>query len=106
MSLISCRLGSNSGHASERGDSFTHAKTLAEWTLEPVLELKASIDWHRLDYSLTELRRRSWESIVQPPKPVQFDGVPTLLSGFGKGLGTPTAWIVPRINDFAERYGI
>ncbi len=91
-------------------NSFTNAKTFAEWTVNPLLKLKVGVDWRRFDYSSTEQRRLSGESVVQTLTPAQLAAATTLFSGFGKGLdtpsGTPTAWVVPDLNKFAELYGI
>ncbi|WP_242008309.1 TonB-dependent receptor [Sphingomonas ginsenosidivorax] len=91
-------------------NSFTNAKGFVEWTVSPALKLKAGADWRRFEYSSTEQRRLSGETVVTTLTPAQVAAATTLFSGFGKGLdvpgGTPTAFVVPDLAKFASLYGI
>jgi TonB-dependent receptor len=91
-------------------NSFTSYKGFAEWTVSPALTLKAGVDWRQFDYSSTEARRLQGETVVQTLTPAQIAAGTNVFSGFGKGLtiptGTPTSWVVPDLNKFADLYGI
>ncbi|MGP7796586.1 TonB-dependent receptor [Sphingomonas sp. CLY1604] len=91
-------------------NSFKTAKGYLEWTASPLVKLKAGLDWRQFDYSSTEGRRNAGETVVQTLTPAQLAAATTLYSGFGRGIdlpnGTPTAWVVPDIDKFAELYGI
>ena len=89
---------------------FTNAKGFAEWTMNPIVTLKAGVDWRKFDYSSTEQRRLSGETVVQTLTPAQIAAATTVFSGFGKGLnlpdGTITSWLVPDLARFTELYGL
>lgn len=91
-------------------NAFTSAKAFAEWEMNPIVTLKAGMDWRKFEYGSTERRRLSGESVVVPLTAAQLAGATTLFSGFGKGLdipaGTPTAWIVPNLDAFIDEYNI
>ena len=91
-------------------NSFTNAKGFAEWTVTPIVTLKAGADWRKFDYRSTERRRLSGETVVQTLTPAQLAAATTVFSGFGKGLdmpdGTITSWVVPDLAKFTELYGV
>lgn len=85
-------------------NSFTNAKGFLEWTTSPELKLKAGVDWRRFEYSSTEQRRLSGETVVTTLTPAQLAPLTSVFSGFGRGLnipsGTPTSWVVPNLEAF------
>ncbi len=87
-------------------NDFTNAKGFAEWTVSPLVKLKAGVDWRRFRYDSTEGRRLSGETVVQTLSAAQLASATKVFSGFGKGLnipaGTPTAWVVPDLDAFAQ----
>jgi TonB-dependent receptor len=91
-------------------NSFTNAKGFAEWTLNPLLKLKAGVDWRRFEYDATERRRTAGETVVQSLTAAQLAAATTLFSGFGKSIdlpaGTPTSFVVPDLDAFATIGGI
>lgn len=87
-------------------NSFTNAKGFLEWTTSPELKLKAGVDWRRFEYSSTEQRRLSGETVVTTLTAAQLAPLTSVFSGFGRGLnipsGTPTAWVVPNLKAFQD----
>lgn len=85
-------------------NSFTNAKAFAEWTVAPILKLKAGVDWRKFTYDSTERRRLQGETVVTTLSAAQLAPLTTLYSGFGRGLGvpagTPSAWVVPDLDRF------
>ena len=85
-------------------NSFTNAKGFLEWTAAPELKLKVGSDWRRFDYSSTEQRRLSGETVVTTLTAAQLAPLTSVFSGFGRGLnipsGTPTSWVVPNLEAF------
>ncbi|MBB4841463.1 TonB-dependent receptor [Sphingomonas kyeonggiensis] len=85
-------------------NSFTNAKGFLEWTTSPELKLKAGVDWRRFEYSSTEQRRLSGETVVTTLTAAQLAPLTNVFSGFGRGLtipsGTPTSWVVPNLEAF------
>ncbi|MEC3909347.1 TonB-dependent receptor [Sphingobium sp. CR2-8] len=91
-------------------NTFTTAKGFVEWEANDMVTLKAGADWRKFEYSSTERRRLSGETVVVPLTSAQLAGSTTLFDGFGKGLniptGTPTAWIIPDLDAFISQGGI
>ncbi len=91
-------------------NAFTTAKAFLEWTAHPIVKLKAGVDWRKFEYSSTERRRLSGETVVQTLTPAQLAAAVTSFSGFGKGLdvpnGTPTGFVVPDLAAFEALYGL
>lgn len=85
-------------------NSFTNAKGFVEWTVSPIVKLKAGADWRKFEYASTERRRLQGETVVTTLTSAQLAPLTMLYSGFGRGLdvpdGTPTAWIVPNLAAF------
>jgi TonB-dependent receptor len=85
-------------------NSFTNAKGFVEWTVSPIVKLKAGADWRKFEYASTERRRLQGETVVTTLTAAQLAPLTMLYSGFGRGLdvpdGTPTAWIVPNLAAF------
>lgn len=91
-------------------NAFGTAKGAVEWKANDILKVKAGVDWRRFTYGSTEQRRLSGETVVNTLTPAQIAAATTVFSGFGRGLavpaGTPTSWVVPDLNAFANLYGI
>lgn len=91
-------------------NAFGTAKGALEWKANDILKIKAGVDWRRFTYGSTEQRRLSGETVVNTLTPAQIAAGTRVFSGFGNGLavpaGTPTAWVVPDLNAFANLYGI
>ncbi len=85
-------------------NSFTNAKGFVEWTVSPIVKLKAGADWRKFEYASTERRRLQGETVVTTLTAAQLAPLTMLYSGFGRGLdvpeGTPTAWVVPNLTAF------
>jgi iron complex outermembrane recepter protein len=85
-------------------NSFTNAKGFVEWTVSPIVKLKAGADWRKFEYASTERRRLQGETVVTTLTGAQLAPLTMLYSGFGRGLdlpgGTPTGWIVPNLQAF------
>ncbi len=91
-------------------NAFTTLKGFVEWTASPIVKLKAGVDWRKFEYSSTERRRLSGETVVQTLTPAQIAAGTTVFSGFGKGLdvpsGTPTSFVIPDLAAFEALYGL
>jgi TonB-dependent receptor len=90
-------------------NAFGTAKGAVEWKANDILKVKAGVDWRRFTYGSTEQRRLSGETVVNTLTPAQIAAATTVFSGFGRGAvpaGTPTSWVVPDLNAFANLYGI
>ncbi len=91
-----------------------------EWDAQDWVTLKAGVVQKRYDFTTVEERRfltrdpfstaNLTEAGVPLPAGTTIASVSELLTGFGRNLGmpegTPTSWIVPSINKFADLLGI
>lgn len=91
-------------------NSFTTAKGALEWKASDILTFKGGVDWRRFSYNSTEQRRIQGETRVNSLTASQLAAGTQLFSDFGRGLnlpqGTPTGWVVPNLDYFANNYGI
>ena len=73
------------------------------------LSFKFGLDYKQFNFVSWEQRRAS-ETTVPVLPPAELAGLTTLLTGYGSGLGvpagTPTTWLIPNLDAFAERFDI
>ena len=90
-------------------NQFTTGQLFAAFEVNENLKLKAGVDYRKFEYD-SEDRRRASETVVQTLTPAQLAEVSKVFKGFGRGLdvpaGSPTTWLQPDLDKFAELYNI
>jgi TonB-dependent receptor len=90
-------------------NQFTTGQLFAAYEVNENLKLKAGVDYRKFEYDSQD-RRRASETVVQTLTAAQLAEVSKVFSGFGRGLnvptGSPTTWLQPDLDKFADLYGI
>jgi TonB-dependent receptor len=90
-------------------NTFQVAKVDLKWQPTDAFALKFGFDYKEFDFVSWEQRRAS-ETAVPLLGANTLADLTTLVSGYGSGLdmpaGTPTTWLIPNLNAFAQTFDI
>jgi TonB-dependent receptor len=91
-------------------NNFATAVLDADWQVNDALKVRVGYNWKKFINGGSEYRRASETNVPALPAGVTLASLTEQLTGFGRNLdlpaGTPTAWVVPNLDAFAEAFGI
>jgi TonB-dependent receptor len=91
-------------------NTFQVAKVDLNWQPTDMVGIKFGFDHKEFDFVSWEQRRASETTIPVIPGDTTLAELTEMLTGFGSGLdvpeGTPTAWLIPNLDAFADAFDI
>ena len=91
-------------------NTFQVGKIDLKWQPTDAFALKFGIDYKEFDFVSWEQRRASETTVPAIPAGTTLADLTSLVTDYGSGLdmpaGTPTSWLIPNLNAFAQTFDI